>query len=472
MSDSGSFAGRSLSTVERGALLVYRMVTAAMLPGIALFLLWRCIRYPGYRAHWTERFGVIGRADHRWISLCAFPDAKPGHVLWIHAVSVGETRAATSLVAAWLDADDRHRLILTHGTPTGRAAGAELLRPWRESAAGPVARVVQVYLPYDFSWAVRRFLRWARPDVAVLMETELWPVLLAELRHRRIPAVLANARLSPRSARRMMALPSLARPALDGLRCIAAQSPSDAAGFERVLGPEHRSSIEIIGTMKFDLAPSQHHQITAQAWRPHFSGRRVWLAASTREGEEALILHAWKTAREQGRIASADVLVVVPRHPQRFDRVAEEIARCGFSVSRRSAWPADAVPADLGDSTVVLGDSMGEMFTYLYLADIVLMGGSLLPFGGQNPIEACATGRPVFFGSHMFNFSDVATALQEAGAGIAVRDADDWIDQGLRLAGNSTEQHMRSAAALDVVSCHRGATHRMLQIIRAISEDR
>jgi 3-deoxy-D-manno-octulosonic-acid transferase len=472
MSDPASSPGRTLSTAERGALLVYRIITTVMLPGIALFLLWRCIRYPGYRSHWTERFGIIGRAGHRWISLCAFPDAQPGHVLWIHAVSVGETRAATSLVAAWLDADPDHRLILTHGTPTGRAAGAELLRPWQESATGAVARVRQVYLPYDFSWAVRRFLQWARPDVAVLMETELWPALLAELRQRRIPVVLANARLSPRSARRMMALPSLARPALLGLRCIAAQSPSDAAAFERIMGPDQRSPIEITGTMKFDLAPSQHHQITAQAWRPHFAGRRIWLAASTREGEEVLILNAWRTAREQGRLASTDLLFLVPRHPQRFDRIAEEIARCGFPLSRRSSWPADGPTGEPAHSAVVLGDSMGEMFTYLYLADIVLMGGSLLPFGGQNPIEACATGRPVFFGPHMFNFSDVAAALHEAGAGIRVEDADDWIDQGLQLAGSPQEQHRRSVAALDVVSRHRGATQRMLQIIRAISEDR
>ncbi len=472
MSDGASSAGRSLTIAERGALLLYRIVTAAMLPGIALFLLWRCIRYPGYRAHWTERFGVIASADHRWTSLVAFPDAQPGHVLWIHAVSVGETRAATSLVAAWLDADHDHRLILTHGTPTGRAAGAELLRPWQSSPAQAGTRVVQGYLPYDFPWAVRRFLRWARPDVAVLMETELWPVLLAELRHRAIPVVLANARLSPRSARRMMALPSLARPALNGLACIAAQSPSDAAAFSGVLGPDHRSAIKVIGTMKFDLAPSQHHQITAQTWRACLPDRRIWLAASTREGEEALILHAWKTACAQGRLGTEDLLFVVPRHPQRFDRIAEEITRFGFPVSRRSSWPEDGPPGHLADSAVVLGDSMGEMFTYLYLADLVLMGGSLLPFGGQNPIEACATGRPVFFGPHMFNFSDVAAALQEAGAGIPVRDADDWIDQGLRLAGDATDLHTRSAAALDVVGRHRGATHRMLQIIRAISEDR
>lgn len=464
-----------LTARERLALLLYQLGAVVAVPFVALYLLWRSIRQPDYRAHWRQRFLGWMNTDHdvsgKGIAH-AFPDAMPGKVLWIHAVSVGETRAAASLIEQWLNADPEHCLILTHGTPTGRAAGRDILNRFQDSTGAHHPRWVQCYLPYDLPWAVRRFLRWASPDTAVFMETELWPVLLATLRRRNMPTLLANARLSPRSARRMSFFRSLARPALGGLTMIAAQSAQDAEAFANVFGTHGAIHIDVVGSMKFDLAVEAHHRTQASIWRSGFAHRRIWLAASTREGEEALVLQAWRRGLDQTRLDATDLLVIVPRHPQRFQQVAEDIRRRGFRCSQRSSWPEGGMSAHVEGVEIILGDSMGEMLSYMAMADVVLAAGSLLPFGGQNPIEACASGRPVFFGPHMFNFEDVANTLLAAGAAIRVRDAGQWIDEGMRLLRDPAEFSQRSVAAVAAVERYRGASARLLEWITVRAGDR
>ena len=373
-----------------------------------------------------------------------YREAAPSGALWIHAVSLGETRAAAPLIAALRQARPRLRLLLTHGTATGRAAGKELLREGD----------LQAWLPWDTPGGVRRFLAHFAPAGGVLMETEIWPNLLAAAKAHGLPVILANARLSERSRRRGAKVDALLRPAFESLAAALAQTEADA---ER-LRDAGVAEVVVAGNLKFDIAPEAELIERGKHWKRVLGGRPVLLAAVTREGEEASLLASWL------EVASPrPLLVVVPRHPQRFDAVAALIAEAGFGCSRRSAWPDSPPPTAITDD-VWLGDSMGEMPAWYALADAALLGGSFVPLGGQNLIEAAACGCPVVMGPHTFNFADAAELALAAGAAIRVATIEEGIAAALAL-GQGEERRRRSVAGLAFASEHRGAAARMAEAI-------
>jgi 3-deoxy-D-manno-octulosonic-acid transferase len=418
------------------ARLLYILVVHALLPWAVLHLLWRARRQPDYLRHWGERFG-------------AYPRTRPAApVIWLHAVSVGETRAAQPLIAALRARYPDHRILLTHMTPTGRATSEALFGD----------AVERVYLPYDTPWAMRRFLRHFRPTLGLIMETELWPNLIAACRDAAVPLLLVNARLSEKSARRYARFPALTRGALQGLCAIAASGAEDARRL-RELGA---AEVAVLGNMKFDIAPPAPQLELGLTFRSRCGGRPVFLCASTREGEEAPILDAWQKVGAGGTV-NAPLLAIVPRHPQRFDEVARLIAARGFGLQRRSDEQLVAAATQ-----VWLGDSMGEMFAYYAAADVACVGGSLLPFGSQNLIEPCAVGTPVLIGPSTFNFAEAAQAALAAGAARQVADAAALVETALALLADQPARAAMGAAGRAFSAEHRGATARTLALVENV----
>ncbi|HET9700107.1 MAG TPA: lipid IV(A) 3-deoxy-D-manno-octulosonic acid transferase [Burkholderiales bacterium] len=408
---------------------LYNLLLWAALPYALWHLWWRGRRQPEYLQHVGERFGRCAQAP-------------PRPLIWIHAVSVGETRAAAPLVRQLRERHPDHAILLTHMTPTGRATGEELFG----------ADVLRCYLPYDYPWAVRRFLDHFRPRLGIIMETELWPNLILTCRGRGIPVFLVNARLSEKSARGYARAGSLTRAALEALAGISAQTEADAERLRALGAP----TVEVSGSVKFDIAPPPEQLELGGRLRERFGAQRpVLLAASTREGEEALLLDALERARVPGLLA-----VIVPRHPQRFDAVAELLAKRGIPFQRRSEEAAVA-----RDTRVVLGDSMGEMFAYYAACDLAFVGGSLLPLGGQNLIEACAVGKPVLVGPHTFNFEEATRLAIEGGAAARVADAAELGEALNRLLRDENARQAMGQAGLAFAARHRGATARILRMV-------
>jgi 3-deoxy-D-manno-octulosonic-acid transferase len=427
------------SARRRIARAAYSLLLRLVTPLYLLRVQWRGRREPLYASALGERLGLYRQA------------MTPGAV-WVHAVSLGETRAAAPLLEALRAARPAVRILLTHGTATGRAAGQALLRDGD----------AQLWLPFDLPGATRRFLRHADPAVGVLMETEIWPNLLAGASARGVPVLLANARMSERSRRRGERVDALLRPAFESLTAALAQTDADAARL-RDAGVRE---VSVVGNLKYDIAADAHLLARGRAWHTGV-GRGVVVAASTREGEEAMLLAAWRAIA-----APRPLLVVVPRHPQRFDAVAELIASSGFTLSRRSAWSGDERPASAAGVDVWLGDSMLEMPAWYALADVALLGGSFAPLGGQNLIEAAACGCPVVMGPHTFNFSDAAELALAAGAATRVADIGAGVDAAIALtsqAGAATRAD-GSRRALDFAAAHRGAATRMAtRIVAALA---
>ena len=408
--------------------LTYAAAWALVAPLALLRLAWRARRQPGYLHALGERFGRY-RAGARGVSC-----------IWIHAVSVGETRAAAPLVEALLARHPGERILLTHMTPTGRATSEALFGE----------RVERAWLPYDMGFAVRRFLRHYRPRAGIIMETEIWPRLLEQCAREGVPTLLANARLSQRSAARYARFPRITRWALGNLAGIAAQSQADASRFE-ALGAH---DVRVTGNVKFDLAVPQAMRDLGARLRGAFGpARPVWVAGSTREGEEALLLDAFAA---MGAAQDA-LLVVVPRHPQRFDEVAALAAARGLATGRRSAL--EAIPRD---ARVVIGDSMGEMLAYYAAADVVIMGGSLQPYGSQNLIEACALARPVIVGPHTYNFAQASDDAVAAGAAVRVADAAGALRVASQLSADRARLREMGERAERFVAAHRGAVGRLV----------
>ena len=410
------------------ARLLYTLLIYLATPLILLRLLWRARRQPEYLQHLGERWGI-------------FRTPVPNRLIWVHAVSVGETRAAQPLIEALQAAWPEHRILLTCMTPTGRAAGREVYGDG----------VIQAFLPYDYPAAVDRFFGHFSPSFGVLMETEIWPNLLAGAQKREIPVILANARLSERSARGYGKLPALVCPAFGALHAVAAQTAGDAARIA-ALGA---ANVTVCGNIKFDVTPAPEKISLGRAWREAIGQRRIWLAASTREGEEELLLAAWRRVAVAGAL-----LVLVPRHPQRFDQVAELLAREGVAFVRRSA----GLPQQ--DTAVWLGDSMGEMVAYYTQAEVAFVGGSLLPLGGQNLIEAAACGCPVVVGPHTFNFQQATADAIAVGAAVRVEDAEGLAATINRLLRADDEIERMRLAAASFAAAHCGATARTLTLIR------
>lgn len=407
----------------------YTLLTILLLPWALLHLVLRSRRQPEYLRHWGERFGFY-----------ATRVAQP--VVWIHAVSVGETRAAQPLVAELRLRFPDHRIVFSHMTPTGRETSRTLFGD----------TVERIYLPYDTPWAVARFLAHFRPALGLIMETELWPNLVSACRSRDIPLLLVNARLSERSARRYARVPALSRRTLRELTGIAAQGESDARRLRELGAPE----VAVLGNMKFDITPPPPQLELGGDLRQAVGGRSMFLCASTREGEEALILDAWP--RDSGTL-----LVIVPRHPQRFDEVAALVAAKGFSLRRRSAH-------ELPEATtqVWLGDSMGELFAWYAAADVAFVGGSLLDYGSQNLIEPCSVGTPVLIGPSTFNFADAAHEALSARAARQVGDATELVHEALALIGDPESRAAMADFGRAFAERHRGATARTMAMIERL----
>ena len=414
--------------------LIYALLFYLAQPLVWLRLLWRARKQPEYLQHLGERYGH-------------YPDRAPPRLFWLHVVSVGETRAAEPLIKALLDGYPDHALLLTHMTPTGRATGGELIAKYG-------GRLLQAYLPYDLPGACAAFLDHFQPQLGLLMETELWPNLIASAKQRNIPLLLINARLSARSQRGYQRFGGLIHPALESLRAVAAQTPGDAG---RLMAIGARS-VSVFGNIKFDVTPSPEKLQLGAQWRQSLGDRPIWLAASTREGEETLILEAFARINRPNLL-----LLLVPRHPQRFAEVAALLAERQLAFCKRSK----SVLPDK-ETRVWLGDSMGEMPAYFAVANIALMGGTLLPFGGQNLIEAAACGCPVLVGPHSFNFLQATEDAISCGAARRINDANEAASEATKLLGDETALTTMRDAAINFSQSHRGATARTIELIRDV----
>lgn len=418
--------------------LIYSLLLALALPFIAVRLISRARRQPEYLQHIGERFGFYGR-------VASLRNSAP--LIWLHAVSVGETRAAEPLVRALREKYPDYRVLITHMTPTGRAAGEALY----DAKGTNSANMLRCYLPYDYPGAVARFLDHFQPRAGILMETEIWPNLVRACHGRGTPLYLVNARLSEKSFSRYQRLGGLIAGTLQSLSAIAAQSEQDAIRF-KALGAVN---VLVTGNLKFDVAPPAAQLALGAQLRERCGARHVLLAASTRDGEEALLIEH-KLHELPGTL-----LVIVPRHPQRFDEVAALLERHHIASQRRSE------NSRVRDETrVLLGDSMGEMAAYYASCDVAFIGGSLLPFGGQNLIEACAVGKPVLVGPHTYNFAEASERAVSAGAALRVMDGADLQRKVAALLANPKVTERMSAAGLAFSNEHRGATQRLLEVIR------
>lgn len=401
---------------------LYTVLLRLALPFLVLRLWWRGRREPGYRESIPERFGVY-RSD------------KPERLLWIHAVSVGEARAAEPLVRALTGALPDYKILITCTTAAGRET---IKQVYGESA-------LTVFLPYDFPETGQAFLEYFRPCLAIVMETEVWPNLLAQCAANGVPVMLANARLSEKSAQGYRRWRALAEPAFASLAAVCAQSVADAERL-RSLGAR---SVDVTGNLKFDVTPDRTQVAAGAAWRKNL-GRPVILLASTREGEESMLLASLPSD-------SRVLITVVPRHQRRFDEVA------ALADSRRSMQPMP-----VAGNRVHLGDSMGEMAFYYGACDVAVIGGSFAALGGQNLIEALATGAPVIVGPHMYNFAEATELALQAGAAIQVNDAAAAMNAALELLENDARRQRMAEAGRQLCNAHRGATARHLATCRRL----
>lgn len=409
---------------------LYSLLWPLLRPLIKRYLRKRARRAPAYLAHWDERFGEV------------LPQGQGRQVICLHAVSVGETRAALPLWRALRTAYPEAHFVITQMTPTGRDTAQALF---------PDAEIR--YLPYDDARVMRRFVAALQPQMLLLMETELWPNLLHACQQAAVPVYLLNARLSEKSLRGYQRIRWLIGPALASLRAVAAQSEADARRL-RQLGA---SAVTVCGNTKYDVTPPPAQLQLGQRFRQDIGSRPVWVCASTRDGEEALILAAWRRQRHPQAL-----LVLVPRHPERFAEVAAQARAAGFTVQCRSDHAAPAAATE-----VWIGDSMGELFAYYAAADLAFIGGSLLDFGAQNLIEPASIGVPVLLGPSTYNFADASAQALQAGAALQVADADELVTTVLALLADEPRRRALSQAALAFTEQHKGASARMVALLQA-----
>jgi 3-deoxy-D-manno-octulosonic-acid transferase len=440
-----------------GLYFLYEAIWHLLIPFVILRLLWRSRHHRGYRQHIAERFGFYGAKKLQ---------TQP---IWIHAVSVGETHATQALIEKLLH--EGHPVLLTHMTPTGREAGSALY--WKAIQQG---RLQQVYLPYDICWAIERFLKRFRPQLGLLMETEAWPGFVFRAHQLGMPLFLINARLSERSFKRVQSFGQAGQILFQSFTGILAQSGHDAKRYQ-ALGVKN---VHIVGNMKFDIASQPETLALGMHWKNaiQVQGRLAVCAASTRAGEEMIILEAWKHILTTNNWTSPPLLMVVPRHPDRFSEVADLIYQSGLAFERRSGMSDPRSSEEVDPSLhwakidVLLGDSMGEMAAYYAASDFVVMGGSLLPTGGQNLIEACANGCPVILGPHTYNFQKASEDAIACGAAIRVTgDLNSELINALakaieELLVNNAERKKRTDYALDFAAEHQGATQRILDQLK------
>ena len=414
---------------------LYSVFFYLLMPLILLRLLFRGMAAPSYRKRWLQRFGFFT------------PPELNKDTIWLHAVSVGETLAAVPLVKALQTKYPDHRLLITCMTPTG---SERITAAFGDS-------VDHSYAPYDTPDAVARFLRRVQPKMLIIMETELWPNTVAGCYKRQIPVILANGRLSEKSARGYGRVPGLSAPMLGQLTAVAAQHGDDGARFTE-LGLSAKN-LYITGNIKFDLDLSAEVRQSAEALRQQWSGttqRPILLAASTHRGEDEIILQAFGLIKQ-----SVDnlLLVLVPRHPERFNQVGDLCREAGYSLARRSS--NDSVE----QADILLGDSMGELMTFFGACDIAFVGGSLVTNGGHNMIEPAAWGKPTLSGLSVFNFAEVSRLLAEAGGLSLVEDAAALADATIELIENPEQALQMGQQAQRVAEANRGALERLLTVI-------
>lgn len=412
--------------------LLYTLVLHLLLPFALLRLALRGFRAPAYWRGIGQRFGWAKAADQR-------------QTLWVHAVSVGEVQAALPLLTALRQSHPQARLLVTTTTPTG----AQRLR---EALGNTVSHV---YFPYDLPWAINLFLHRQRPAVAIIMETEIWPNLAYACARRDIPLILANARLSARSAAGYAKIRPLVAPALARFSLIAAQTEADAARLRDLGAPAER--LHVTGSIKFDLHIPASVRESAEALRLSWRQRPAWIAASTREHEEKAILEAFASVRE--RIPQT-LLVLVPRHPERFSSVAALCQAQGYTIARRSRGEPCLAATD-----IYLGDTMGELPLLYAAVDAAFIGGSLQPLGGHNPLEAAALGKPLLFGPHTFNFAEICQRLLAQGAARRINDSaelaavlKEWLQDAPRREAVGEQGRL-------FVEHNRGALQRLLHLL-------
>ena len=414
---------------------------------------------PGYLEAVEERFGHYRQP----VETAKTPESA-AELVWIHAVSLGETRTAAVLLKALRAEYPTLRLLLTHGTATGRAEGRALLQALGDVAGGDV----QVWQPWDSPAAAQRFLAHFKPRLGLLMETEVWPNLVAAAAARAMPLLLVNGRMSEKSLKQALRLAPLALPAYGALSAVYAQTQADAGRFRQLGAPV----LGVFGNLKFDATPSAAQRAQGQRWRESLKWP-VLLFASAREGEEDEFFTQIKKIKEAKKIQEIQKIkakaLIVPRHPQRFDEVAALAVQHGLCVSRRSDWP-DAGPAaseEAMNADLWLGDSLGEMALYYALSGAALLGGSFAPLGGQNLIEAAACACPVLMGPHTFNFAEAAVLAESAGAAQRVADMAQAVQAALALLENPPAQAQAAAAGLAFAASHQGAARRTLAALRA-----
>jgi len=422
----------------------YTALLYIAVPLVMLRLLWRAWKAPAYASRWLERFGFfpspsfVNTAD-KPLTFC------------LHTVSVGETIAAAPLLRALMEIHPKGNFVVTCTTPTG---SAQVLKLFAD-------RVTHVYLPYDLPDAIARFLNKIQPDIFMVMETELWPNMLAACAQRRIPSVLLNGRMSEKSAKGYQKFSALTQPMVSSLSKVIAQSEADAQRFLS-LGVEPERCV-VTGNVKFDMPINDTLKARADGFRSQWcagSKRKVWLVASTHSGEDEIILEAFKAVLE----SHSDVLLVlVPRHPERFNNVAKLCADLGFSVQRRSN---DEVISS--QTQVLLGDTMGEVQAFFGACDLAFVGGSLVPNGGHNMIEAAAWGKPIVTGPSDFNFTAASEMLIAAGALEQVDNASVLGRSILSILDNPVHARQMSDAALKVAVSNRGALQKQLSIIELV----
>jgi 3-deoxy-D-manno-octulosonic-acid transferase len=415
---------------------LWSFVVYLLMPYALGNLVWRGLRYPAYWYRWPERFGFVQ----------PLPDAR---TIWVHAVSVGEVRSATPLILALADRYPQHRLVVTTMTPTGAAQVRDLCGD----------RVTHCYVPYDLPGAVRRFLDRVHPEVAVVAETEFWPNIFAECGRRKIPLLLVNGRVSQASLRGYLRVPRVTRAMLANADLLCAQTRVDAQRLRNLGVPE--TLIHVTGNLKFDVELparllTEAHDLRGQWGR----ARPVLIAASTHRGEERKVLEAFALLR--ARLPDL-LLVLVPRHPERFQSVARLCRRSGYTVALRSATPGALPPG----THVLVGDTMGELQRLYAASDVAFIGGSLVSHGGQNLLEACAVHVPVVFGPHMFHFEEISAMALERGAARQVLDVE-ALAAAVALYFEQPElRRVAGSAAHTLVTENRGALERTLRLVES-----
>ncbi len=419
---------------------LYSLLIQLLIPLLLLRLYWRGFKAPRYRERWKERLGYIQVPAHQ-------------SCIWLHAVSVGEVQAAVLLIRRLLEDYPQLPMVITTTTPTGAQRAMELFGD----------QVRHLYGPFDAPFITRRFFAQLKPRLLILMETEIWPNLIHEASQCGVPTLLANARLSVRSARRYHRISGLTRETLQKITLIAPQGESDAQRF-RALGARS-SQVEVTGSIKYDIhlpaSLREQSEVQRRAWGIE---RPVWLAASTHFGEERLVLQAHQ------RILSVipnSLLVLVPRHPERFDQVAELSRALGFSTTRRSE------SRDCGPETAVfLGDSMGELPLFFGASDVAFIGGSLVPHGGHNLLEAAAQGLPILFGPHMFNFTEISELFLKEQAARQVRDGDELAELVTLWLQNASERSRIGENGRALLDSKRGALQKLLTHVESLLNQR